>query len=116
MCSGSLTAGGPEFRVGLLLLLFGSPDLLARVCELPRDPLHLGGYAVESVTQAHVVAKLLETSGLAEADNRRLGVVADDLGLLPHECLDVLVGDLDPELVGHGVENELTSDGARGLV
>ena len=49
-------------------------------------------------------------------EQRRVGVVADELGLLAHELLDLGVGDLDPELVGGRVEHELARDRARRLL
>src|SRR5437879_73280 len=80
-----LTAGGPEFRIGGLLFLFGSPERLARLGELARDPLDLGGDTVERVAETQIVAERLEAAGLAEALDGRIGVVADDLGLRAHE-------------------------------
>src|SRR5438094_867044 len=113
---GSLTAGGPEFHVGLLLFLVGCPKLIARLGELTRDSLHLGGYAVERVSKPEIVAQLLVAPGLTEADERFLGVVADQLGLLAHEALDLLVRNLDLEPLGDGVEHELARNRAGGLV
>src|SRR5438876_6481368 len=80
-----LTAGGPEFRVGRLLFLFGSPECFARLGELARDPLDLGGDAVERIAQAQVLTERLEAAGLAEPLDGRVGVVADDCRLLAHE-------------------------------
>src|SRR3954447_7494196 len=80
-----LTAGGPEFRVGRLLLLVGSPERVARLGELARDPLDLCGDPVERVAKAEIIAEHLEASVLSQLLNRRLGVVADDLGLLAHQ-------------------------------
>src|SRR6476646_9372075 len=107
-----LTAGGPEFRVGRLLFLFGSPERVARLGELARDPLDLRGDAVERFAEAKVVANRLEAARLAQALERRVGVVADDLGLLAHEGFDVVVGDLEAELLGGGFEHELARDRA----
>jgi hypothetical protein len=80
-----LTAGGPEFRVGRLLFLFGSPKRFARLSELARNPLDLRGDAVERVAQAQVLTERLEASGLAQPFDGRIGVVADDSRLLAHE-------------------------------
>src|SRR5213082_2314548 len=113
-----LTAGGPEFRVGRLLFLFGSPKSLARLGELARNPLDLRGDAVERIAKPQVVAQRLEAAVLAEALDRRRGgvVVADDLRLLAHERLDVLVGDLEAELLGRRLEYELARDRAARLL
>src|SRR5205823_12993502 len=85
MCSSSLTAGGPEFRLGLLLFLVGRPNLLARVGELSRDSLDLGGDAVERLAQAQVLAQLLEATALAETLQHLVRVIAKHLRLLAHE-------------------------------
>src|SRR5437660_6633974 len=112
-----LTAGGPEFRVGRLLFLFGSPESFARLGELAGNPLDLGGDAVERIAKPQVVAQRLEAAVLAEALDRRGGVVvADDLRLLAHERLDVLVGDLEAELLGRRLEYELARDRAERLL
>src|SRR5712691_12729398 len=52
----------------------------------------------------------------AGGPERRVGIVADDLGLLAEEALDILVGDLDPELIGDRVEHELARNRTRGLL
>src|SRR3954468_24999149 len=80
-----LTAGGPEFRVGRLLFLFGSPERFARLGELARHPLDLRGDAVEGVAQGQGLTKRLEAAGLAEPLDRRIGVFADDRRLLAHQ-------------------------------
>src|SRR5436309_13966736 len=116
MCTGSLAAGGPEFRLGLLLFLFGRPNLLARVGELARDALHLGGDAVERVAQADVLAQLLEAPALAQLLHRVLYVVAERIGLLAHERLDLLVGNLEIELLRRSLEHELARDRPRCLL
>src|SRR5713101_2628658 len=105
-----LTAGGPEFRVGRLLFLFRRPERVARSGELPRDPLHLGRYPVEGVPQTHIVAQRLDPAALAQAQKRLVGVVAESVGLLAHERLDLLVRHVDAKLVCGGLEHELTCD------
>src|SRR5207249_10536699 len=45
-----------------------------------------------------------------------VGVVAERLGLLAEELLDIGVGHLEPELVGDGVEDELARDRALRLL
>src|SRR6266496_6716036 len=70
-----LTAGGPEFRLGRLLLLVGRPDRLARLGQLVRDALHLGRDPVEGVPQAHVLAERFEAAGLAQPSQRLVRVV-----------------------------------------
>src|SRR5258708_23019858 len=76
-----LTAGGPEFRVGRLLFLFGSPERIACRSQLLRDPLHLGRYSVEGVAQADVVPQRLDPAALAQALQRLVGVVPEPLRL-----------------------------------
>src|SRR2546423_11854180 len=73
-----LAAGGPEFRVGRLLFLFGSPKSFARLGELARDSLDLRGDAVERIAQPQIVAQRLEAAVLAEALDRRGGVLVTD--------------------------------------
>src|SRR3954466_15451396 len=86
---GSLGTGGPEFRLGLLLFLFGRPDRLTRVRELTGNPLHLGDDAIERISQAHVLAQRLESPALAQPLERLVGVLVEQLRLLAHERLDV---------------------------
>src|SRR4051812_41494382 len=105
MFLGSLTAGGPEFRVGLLLFLFGRPDRVARLRELLRDPLHLGRDPVERVAQPDVVAERLDAAVVAELRERLLGIVPRELGLLADERLDLLVRDVDVQLVRGSLED-----------
>src|SRR6266550_1935321 len=76
MCRGSLTAGGPKFRVGRLLFLVGRPEGFAHLGELLRNALHLGGDSVECVTEAQIVSKRLEAAALTKPEQRLLGVVA----------------------------------------
>src|SRR5579884_1595352 len=68
-----LAAGGPQLRLLLRSLLLGRPDLLARLCDLGVDRLHLGGDPVERALEAEIVA---DAVGAARCD----------------ELLDVLVG------------------------
>src|SRR5581483_11260103 len=116
MVRGSLAAGGPKFRLGLLLFLVGSPNRLARIRELARDPLHLAGDAIERIAQPDVVAQGLEAAALAQAQERVVDVVARFAGLLAHQRLDVLVGDLQPELLRDRLEHELARNRARRLL
>src|SRR3954449_7600585 len=90
-----LTSGGPEFRVGRLLSLFGSPESVARLCQLARDPLHLCGDAVEGIAHANVVSKRLDPAALAELEHRLLGVVSHRFGLLTHQHFDLLIRHVD---------------------
>src|SRR6476646_102816 len=80
-----LTAGGPEFRVGRLLFLVGSPERFARLGELARNPLDLRADAIERVAQAQVLTERLEAAGLVQPFEGRIGSVADDARLLAHE-------------------------------
>src|SRR5581483_6616792 len=111
MVRGSLAAGGPKFRLGLLLFLVGSPNRLARIRELARDPLHLAGDAIECIAQPDVVAQGLEAAALAQAQERVVDVVARFAGLLAHQRLDVLVGDLQPELARNRARRLLAEPG-----
>src|SRR5690348_14452200 len=89
MVSSSLATGGPEFRLGLLLFLVGCPNRLACFGELARDPLDLGGHAIERVPQPEVLAQRLEPPALAQAQQGVVGVVAERFRLLAHERLDL---------------------------
>src|SRR5262249_52009087 len=113
---GSLAAGGPEFRLGLLLFLVGRPNRLARVGELAGDPLHLAGDPVERVAQSAVLAQRLEATALAEAEQRLVGVLTDRVRPLAHGPLDLVVAHLDPEIVSGGLEHELPRNRPCGLV
>src|SRR4051812_11726407 len=88
MCSGSLTSGGPKFRLGLLLFLVGRPDRVAHLRQLAWDALHLGDDAVERIPEAHVLAQRLEAAALAQARKRLVGVLVEQLRLFAHERLD----------------------------
>src|SRR6478735_5974522 len=92
-----LTVRRPEFRLGRLLFLVGRPNLLARIGNLARDALHLGGDAVER---------------FAEPDEGFLDIVAGELCLLAHELLDLRVVDREAELVGRRLEDELARNRA----
>src|SRR3954471_5171080 len=116
MCSGSLTAGGPKFRLGLLLFLFGRPDRIAYLRQLARDALHLGDDTVERIAEPHVLAQRLEATALAQATERFVGVLVEQLRLLADERLDVVVRDDNRELVRRGLEDELARNGRSRLV
>src|SRR6266513_4181918 len=106
-----IMAWGPEFRcLRRLLLLLRRPDRFARLVELRRDRLHLGNDAIEGALQAEVVAY---TVGAALLDELVDILVA--LARLPQLGPDLVVGDLDPELVGDGLEHQLARDGQRRL-
>src|SRR5215213_4888590 len=88
-----LAAGGPQFRLGLLLFLFGCPDSLARLRLLQRNPLDLGRHAVEGLGEAQVLAL-----GLVDAAGARLlDHFLRLLEALVKRLVDLVVADLDPE-------------------
>ena len=64
-----MAAGGPEFRLGRLLFLFGRPDRIARLGELARDSLHLGDDEVEALVREQ--ADLLEENADETLDRLR---------------------------------------------
>ena len=112
----SAAGGGPEFRLGRGFSLSGVQIASRASACASGIRLHLGGDAVERLAQAQVVAQRLEAAALAQRRERLVGVVAERLGLLADELLDLVVGDLEPELVGDGLEHELARDRALRLV
>src|SRR6185312_17453759 len=94
-----LTSRGPEFRFGGGSFLFGSPKLVARLGEIGRDALDLGDDPVERLLQAEVCPQCLEAAGLANLGDHLVRVFVRRLGLLANQLLDLVVGDLDPQLV-----------------
>src|SRR5437867_2589944 len=101
-----LAAGGPQFRLLCLFFLVGCPNSFADRRLLGRDALDLGGDAVEGAGEPHALA-----FGVVGARGARL---LDDLVALleavAERLIDLLVGNLDSEPVGHGLENELAGD------
>src|SRR5918911_152045 len=89
-----LTGRGPQSCLCLVSFLLGCPELLARGREVGGDPLHLGGDAVEGAGEAKRLALLLPAARLAELRDRLVGVLVAE----PKLVLELLVGDLDPEL------------------
>src|SRR2546423_3899381 len=90
--SALLACGGPQFRLGLRLFLFGSPDRLARSGKLDRDLLDLGGHLVERGAQAQVLPKDVQLPRLAHLVDDRPGVLPRRLGLLANLRLDLALG------------------------
>src|SRR5919201_2037698 len=105
-----LPAGGPQFRLGLGGFLVGGPDLLARAGGLARDALHLGRDPVERLPQPQVAAQRFVAAAGEHLLDGLVGIVVVQLGLLADQLLDLLVGDLEPELVGDRLEDELARD------
>src|SRR5919202_5687622 len=101
-----LAGRGPQSCLCLVSFLLGGPELLARGRELGGDPLHLGGDAVEGVREAERFALGLEAPGLSELRDGLVGVLV----AAPELRLELLVGDVDSELVGGGLEHELARD------
>jgi hypothetical protein len=83
--------------------------------EVGRDPLHLGDDPIEGLLQPQVGAQRLEAASLTELRDDILRVLAGGLCLLADQLLDLVVGDLDPELVGGGLEHQLAGDRLRRL-
>src|SRR5215831_6753648 len=110
-----LAAGGPQFRLGRGRILVGGPDALARARDLGGDALHLARDPVERLAQSKVAAERLVATALEDLLDRLVGVVAVQVGLLPDQLLDLLVGNLQAELVRHRLEHELAPDGALRL-
>src|SRR5919199_1030431 len=106
-----LAGRGPQSCLCLVSFLLGCPELLARGRELDGDPLHLRGDAVEGAGEAKRLALLLPAARLAELRDRLVGVLVAE----PKLVLELLVGDLDPEPVGGGLERELARDRVAGL-
>src|SRR5581483_9197877 len=95
--SALLAAGCPQLlRLRrLFLFLLGRPDALARLRALGCDRLHLGRDPVERLPHAQVGADALGAAALEELVDVLVG-----LPLLPQLRADLVVGDVEPELVG----------------
>src|SRR6266516_867599 len=107
-----LATGGPQFRLGGRLFLVWRPDGLAGGSLLGRYALDLAGNAVEGTGEAHVLAlRVVCARSMRLLDDlvRLLEAVAEGL-------VDLLVRNLDPELVGGGLEHELSGHGSGRLV
>src|SRR5215207_4121700 len=108
----SRAAWGPKLLLGgRLVLLVRRPDRLARLRELRCDRLHLGRDPVDRLLQPQVLA---DAVGAARGDELLDVLVA--LALLAELRADVVVGDLDGELVGDGLEQDLARDRLLRLV
>src|ERR687885_864376 len=106
-----LATGGPQFRLCLRRFLVRCPDRLARTLLLERDPLHLRGDAVEGSGEPQALALRLVGAAFAQLPQHAVSV----LEALADRLIDLLVGDLDPELVGDRLQHQLTGDGALRL-
>src|SRR5579859_1356306 len=104
---GSSTSGGPEFRFGLRLFLVGCPDRIAGGRELARNALDLRRDPVERLPHAQALAVALPQFGALELLDRIVRVLEP----LAEPRLELLVGHLDAELLGCGLEDELARDG-----
>src|SRR6266851_1822517 len=105
-------AGGPQFRLGRWLFLVWRPDGFTGGGLLGRDALDLGGDSVEGARKAHALA-------LSVVRPRGARLLDDLVGLLEavaEGLVDLLVRDLDPELVGGGLEDELARNRGGRLV
>src|SRR5919202_7767 len=103
-----LATGDAQFRLCLRRFLVRCPDRLARTLLLERDPLHLRGDAVEGSGEPPALALRLVGAAFAQLPQHAVSV----LEALADRLIDLLVGDLDPELVGDRLQHQLTGDGA----
>src|SRR5262245_44827831 len=107
-----LAAGSPEFRLCRRLFLVGCPDCLAGGGLVGWNAFHLARHAIEGASKADVLAL-----GLVNA--RGAGLLDHLVGLLEarsKHLVHVLVGDVDVEPVGDGLEHELAGDRCRSLL
>src|SRR6266516_4007678 len=107
-----LATGGPQFRLGGRLFLVWRPDGLAGGSLLGRNALDLAGNAVEGTGEAHVLALRVVRAG----STRLLDDLVRLLEAVTEGLVDLLVRDFDPELVGGGLEHELSGHGSGRLV
>src|SRR5919198_181308 len=108
----SLAAGGPQFRLRLGFFLVGCPDALARLGLFGRNALYLRRNAVERTREAHAPAFRLvgpALAGLRDYFVRFLEARVEDL-------VDLVVRNLDAELIGDRIEEELAGDGGHCLL
>src|SRR4029079_6143496 len=111
-----LASGGPDFLFGSGRSFVRGPQLVARLLEVERDPLHLGDDEVESLAHPQVVPQELVASVLEDLLDDLLDVLlALPLRVLADELANLVVGHLDAGLVGDGLEDELAGDRHRGL-
>src|SRR4051794_19053513 len=98
--SSLLAAGGPHLLRLLrrFLFLVRCPKLLTRLSLLGRDLLHLGGDAVERLSQSQIRAHALGSASLEE-----LVDVFVFLALLSELGTDLVVGHVETELVRRGL-------------
>src|SRR5439155_17915584 len=107
-----LAAGGPQFRLCRRFFLVRGPDPLARLGLLGGDTLDVRDDAVEGSGQADVLALGLVHACLARLLDHLLGLVES----VAKRRVDLLVGDLNPELVCYRLEYELPGDRGCGLL
>src|SRR5215218_1995437 len=105
-----LATGGPQLCRCLGFFLLRSPDAFPGACEVDRDALDLFRDPVESLSQAQVAAETVGPPTLPHLLDQLLGVLSGAFGLLADQLLDLVVGHLDAELVGGGLEDELPRD------
>src|SRR5215204_5923409 len=110
-----LATGGPQLRTGLGFFLLWGPELLAGVRELDRDALHLGRDPVERVAKTEVRAERFVPPRFAYLRDQGISVLAELLGLLADQCVDLLVGRLQAEPIRRGLEHDLTLEGLARL-
>src|SRR3954454_6439660 len=108
--SSLLATWGPKFRGLGRLLLLRRPDALTRLVQLGRDRLHLCGDAVECLLRAQVFANPV---GAALRDEG-IDVLVRLTGRA-QLLANLVICHLQLELVGDGLEDQLTADRERGL-
>src|SRR5437773_8355198 len=96
-----LAAGGPQLLrlLRLFLFLLRGPELVASLCPLRRDRLHLRDDAVDRLLQPE-----LRTDALGPAALEELVDVLVGLALAAELFANLLVGHLELEFVGDGFE------------
>src|SRR5205085_212239 len=107
-CCRLLATGGPQFRLGLGSFLVRGPDRLARLFLLEGDALDLRGDPVEGGGKTEALALRF----VGAAGTKLLDHAVGLLEALADGRVYLLVADLDPELVGDGLEHELAGDRA----
>ena len=98
-----LAAGRPYLHAASTLLLLGRPEFVARVrksTEIRVTPAATRSSALRMRRSPRICSK-----PLAHGLDRLVGILVVRRGLLPNECLDLVVCDFDRLLVGHTFEH-----------
>ena len=89
----------------LRFFLLWGPDAFSGAGEVDGDALDLGRDPVEGLSQAEVAAEAIGPPALPHLLDQFLRIFAGAFGLLADQLFDFVVGDLDAELVGGGLEH-----------